>query len=152
MNLLPLLKFIPSSFSERLWRAFSETGLNFLLSFFTAMGCRITRFFSPQNSKDKYYQLGSRFCWVLFVFYYCFTPFTRIIFKWIRWWKNRYLFILIGFLLQQILEFLSSGIEHGHIHHLHGGESKSRANYCDARFIYSWRSWRHLLLTTIWSE
>ncbi|MBD8489590.1 ZIP family metal transporter [Echinicola sp. CAU 1574] len=30
------------------------------------------------------------------------------------------LYVLIGFLLQQVLEFLSSGIEHGHIHH-HGG-------------------------------
>ncbi|WP_186755800.1 ZIP family metal transporter [Echinicola salinicaeni] len=29
------------------------------------------------------------------------------------------LYVLIGFLLQQVLEFLSSGIEHGHIHH-HG--------------------------------
>lgn len=27
------------------------------------------------------------------------------------------LYVLIGFLLQQVLEFLSSGIEHGHIHH-----------------------------------
>ncbi|GAB3658187.1 ZIP family metal transporter [Echinicola sediminis] len=33
------------------------------------------------------------------------------------------LYILIGFLLQQVLEFLSSGIEHGHIHHHGGGKN-----------------------------
>lgn len=32
------------------------------------------------------------------------------------------LYVLIGFLLQQVLEFLSKGIEHGHIHH-HGGKN-----------------------------
>ncbi|HSJ67813.1 MAG TPA: ZIP family metal transporter [Anditalea sp.] len=35
------------------------------------------------------------------------------------------LYILLGFLLQQILEFMSSGIEHGHIHHHHGGEKNT---------------------------
>jgi len=34
------------------------------------------------------------------------------------------LYILLGFLLQQILEFMSSGIEHGHIHD-HGGEKNT---------------------------
>ncbi len=29
------------------------------------------------------------------------------------------LFVLVGFLLQQSLEFLTSGVEHGHIHHSH---------------------------------
>lgn len=33
------------------------------------------------------------------------------------------LYVLIGFLLQQVLEFLSSGIEHGHIHHHGGGKN-----------------------------
>ena len=30
------------------------------------------------------------------------------------------LYILLGFLLQQVLDFMSSGIEHGHIHDHHG--------------------------------
>ena len=34
------------------------------------------------------------------------------------------LFILIGFVLQLLLEFLSQGIEHGHLHH-HGNEKSS---------------------------
>ncbi len=34
------------------------------------------------------------------------------------------LYILIGFLFQQVLEFLSAGIEHGHIHQ-HGGSKKT---------------------------
>jgi len=34
------------------------------------------------------------------------------------------LYVLIGFLFQQVLEFLSAGIEHGHIHH-HGGGKKA---------------------------
>ncbi|GGF33975.1 ZIP family metal transporter [Echinicola rosea] len=33
------------------------------------------------------------------------------------------LYVLIGFLLQQVLEFLSSGIEHGHIHHHNHGKN-----------------------------
>ncbi|AWW30535.1 zinc permease [Echinicola strongylocentroti] len=33
------------------------------------------------------------------------------------------LYVLIGFLLQQVLEFLSSGIEHGHIHDQHHGKN-----------------------------
>ncbi|MDN3668880.1 ZIP family metal transporter [Echinicola jeungdonensis] len=34
------------------------------------------------------------------------------------------LYVLIGFLLQQVLEFLSAGVEHGHMHH-HGGSKKT---------------------------
>jgi len=35
------------------------------------------------------------------------------------------LYILLGFLLQQILEYMSSGIEHGHIHQHHGAEKNT---------------------------
>lgn len=35
--------------------------------------------------------------------------------------------VLAGFFLQQILEYFTSGIEHGHIHHQPGGEKKMSA-------------------------
>ncbi|WP_194776699.1 ZIP family metal transporter [Pararhodonellum marinum] len=35
------------------------------------------------------------------------------------------LYVLLGFLLQQVLEFMSSGIEHGHIHHHQGSSIKN---------------------------
>ena len=47
------------------------------------------------------------------------------------------LYILIGFLLQQILEFLSSGIEHGHIHLPHGPKSKGVLTVMLGLFIHA---------------
>ncbi|MGE0590484.1 MAG: ZIP family metal transporter [Cyclobacteriaceae bacterium] len=35
------------------------------------------------------------------------------------------LFVLMGFFLQQFLEYFTSGVEHGHIHHDHSGHSHS---------------------------
>ena len=47
------------------------------------------------------------------------------------------LYILIGFLFQQILEFLSSGIEHGHIHPPHGGRKSGVFTVMLGLFIHA---------------
>jgi zinc transporter ZupT len=97
-------------------------GLNFLLLFFIAMGAGSLVFFAP-NFKDKYFKLI-----LVFAGSYLFS--ITVLHLLPELFSSGFdggkmgLFILIGFLLQQILEFLSSGIEHGHIHH-HHGESKS---------------------------
>jgi zinc transporter ZupT len=97
-------------------------GLNFLLLFFTAMGAGSLVFFAP-NFKDKYFKLI-----LVFAGSYLFS--ITVLHLLPELFSSGFdggkmgLFILIGFLLQQILEFLSSGIEHGHIHQ-HHGESKS---------------------------
>jgi zinc transporter ZupT len=97
-------------------------GLNFLLLFFTAIGAGSLVFFAPKF-KDKYFKLI-----LVFAGSYLFS--ITVLHLLPELFSSGFdggkmgLFILIGFLLQQILEFLSSGIEHGHIHH-HHGESRS---------------------------
>jgi len=97
-------------------------GINFLLLFFTAIGAGSLVFFAPKF-KDKYFKLI-----LVFAGSYLFS--ITVLHLLPELFSSGFdggkmgLFILIGFLLQQILEFLSSGIEHGHIHH-HHGESKS---------------------------
>ena len=97
-------------------------GLNFLLLFFTAMGAGSLVFFAPKF-KDKYFKLV-----LVFAGSYLFS--ITVLHLLPELFSSGFdggkmgLFILIGFLLQQVLEFLSSGIEHGHIHP-HHGESKS---------------------------
>lgn len=86
------------------------------------MGAGSLVFFAP-NFKDKYFKLI-----LVFAGSYLFS--ITVLHLLPELFSSGFdggtigLFILIGFLLQQILEFLSSGIEHGHIHHLHG-ESNS---------------------------
>ncbi len=86
------------------------------------MGAGSLVFFAP-NFKDKYFKLI-----LVFAGSYLFS--ITVLHLLPELFSSGFdggkmgLFILIGFLLQQILEFLSSGIEHGHIHQ-HHGESKS---------------------------
>ena len=97
-------------------------GLNFLLLFLTAIGAGSLVFFAPKF-KDKYFKLI-----LVFAGSYLFS--ITVLHLLPELFSSGFdsgkmgLFILIGFLLQQILEFFSSGIEHGHIHH-HHSESKS---------------------------
>lgn len=97
-------------------------GLNFLLLFFIALGAGSLVFFAPKF-KDDYFKLI-----LVFAGSYLFS--ITVLHLLPELFSSGFdggkigLFILIGFLFQQILEFLSSGIEHGHIHHLHG-EKKS---------------------------
>ncbi|MBN7814809.1 ZIP family metal transporter [Algoriphagus pacificus] len=97
-------------------------GLNFLLLFVTALGAGSLVFIAPKF-RDKYFKLV-----LVFAGSYLFS--ITILHILPELFHSGYeggkmgLYILIGFLLQQLLEFLSSGIEHGHIHH-HHGETKS---------------------------
>lgn len=97
-------------------------GLNFLLLFFIALGAGSLVFFAPKF-KDKYFKLVLVFAGSYLFSITVLHLLPELFSSGLDGGKIG-LFILMGFLLQQILEFLSSGIEHGHIHHLHG-ESKS---------------------------
>jgi zinc transporter ZupT len=94
----------------------------FLLLFLTAMIAGSLVFFAP-NFREKYFKLV-----LVFAGSYLFS--ITVLHLLPELFSSGFdgakmgLFILIGFLLQQLLEFLSSGIEHGHIHH-HHGETKS---------------------------
>jgi len=84
-----LLKVIPPRLSERTMESFENRGLTFFFFFFTANAVQDPGFFSPQNSRDKYFKLFLVFAGFLFVFYYCFyTYYPNYFFKWIRWWKK----------------------------------------------------------------
>ena len=47
------------------------------------------------------------------------------------------LFVLIGFFLQQLLEYFSSGVEHGHVHADHALSASSRFSMITALMIHS---------------
>lgn len=92
----------------------------FLLLFLTAFGTGSIVFFAPQF-REKYFKLV-----LVFAGSYLFA--ITILHILPELFDSGYssttmgLYILIGFLLQQLLEFWSSGIEHGHIHpHEHKG-------------------------------
>lgn len=93
-------------------------GINFLLLFLTAMGAGSLVFIAP-NFRDKYFKLV-----LVFAGSYLFS--ITVIHLIPELFSSGYdagsmgLWILFGFLLQQLLEFLSNGIEHGHIHMPHG--------------------------------
>ncbi|MDA0315204.1 MAG: zinc permease [Bacteroidetes bacterium] len=89
-------------------------GLNFLLLFFTALLAGLFVFFTPVL-KEKYFKLV-----LVFAGSYLFS--ITILHILPELFSGSYnpsrigIYILIGFLLQQLLEFWSAGIEHGHIH------------------------------------
>lgn len=89
-------------------------GINFLLLFLTAMAAGLVVFFAPVF-REKYFKLV-----LVFAGSYLFS--ITILHILPELFSNGFgnaqmgLYILIGFLLQQLLEFWSSGVEHGHIH------------------------------------
>lgn len=88
--------------------------INFLLLFLTAMMAGLLVFFAPAF-RDRYFKLV-----LVFAGSYLFSITILHIIP--ELFNSGYhsgrmgLYILLGFLLQQVLEFWSSGIEHGHIH------------------------------------
>ncbi len=88
--------------------------INFLLLFLTAFGAGSLVLFYP-SFRDKYFKLV-----LVFAGSYLFS--ITIIHLIPELFSSGYsstsmgLWILLGFLLQTLLEFLSSGVEHGHIH------------------------------------
>ncbi|MDX5338213.1 MAG: ZIP family metal transporter [Cyclobacteriaceae bacterium] len=89
-------------------------GLNFLLLFLTAMAAGLLVFFAPVF-RERYFKLV-----LVFAGSYLFS--VTILHILPELFSNGFpkaqmgLYILLGFLLQQLLEFWSSGVEHGHIH------------------------------------
>ncbi|MEY3648952.1 MAG: hypothetical protein RLZ13_1837 [Bacteroidota bacterium] len=88
--------------------------LNFILLFFTALLAGLLVFITPVL-KEKYFKLV-----LVFAGSYLFS--ITILHILPELFSGSYdpsrmgMYILIGFLLQQLLEFWSAGIEHGHIH------------------------------------
>ncbi len=95
---------------------------NFLFLFLSAMSAGLLALFIPQWN-DKEFKLG-----LIFAGAYLFSiTILHLLPELFADQESAYymgLFILLGFLLQQVLNFMSSGIEHGHIHQ-HSGVQNS---------------------------
>ncbi|TXE14452.1 ZIP family metal transporter [Algoriphagus aquimarinus] len=107
----------------------------FLLLFLTAMIAGSLVFFAP-NFREKYFRLVLVFAGS-YLFSITILHILPELFDSGFDSKRMGLYILIGFLLQQLLEFWSSGIEHGHIHtHEHQG-SKAMTTVMLGLFIHA---------------
>ena len=110
-------------------------GINFLVLFFTAMICGSLVFFAPAF-KDRFFKLV-----LVFAGSYLFSITILHIIP--ELFNSGYsnsrmgLYILLGFLLQQLLEFWSSGIEHGHIHKHHSETSKGVITLMLGLFVHA---------------
>ncbi|WP_026956128.1 ZIP family metal transporter [Algoriphagus vanfongensis] len=110
--------------------------LNFILLFLTAMIAGSLVFIAPAF-KDKYFKLVLVFAGS-YLFSITIIHIIPELFTTASSTSKMGLYILIGFLLQQILEYLSSGIEHGHIHlHDHGTGKGSVVTVMLGLFIHS---------------
>jgi len=110
-------------------------GLYFLLLFLTAMAAGLLVFFSPVF-RERYFKLV-----LVFAGSYLFS--VTILHILPELFSNGFpkaqmgLYILIGFLLQQLLEFWSSGVEHGHIHKHASETSKGVVTLMAGLFIHA---------------
>ncbi len=99
--------------------------LNFLLLFFTALIAGSLAYFIP-NWKQRYFKLVLVFAGS-YLFAITVLHILPELFVGTGDATKMGLYILLGFLLQQVLELFSSGVEHGHIHtmpgHHHGLQS-----------------------------
>ncbi|NVK48598.1 MAG: zinc permease [Cyclobacteriaceae bacterium] len=109
--------------------------INFILLFFTVLIAGSLVFFAPAF-KERYFKL-----FLVFAGSYLFSITILHIIP--ELFDNAFdsgkmgLYILIGFLLQQLLEYLSSGIEHGHIHLPHGPKFKGVLTVMLGLFIHA---------------
>ncbi len=92
--------------------------LNFLLLFITALIAGSLAYFIP-NWKQKYFKLVLVFAGS-YLFAITVLHILPELFVGTQDATRMGLYILLGFLLQQILELFSSGVEHGHIHQMPG--------------------------------
>jgi zinc transporter ZupT len=88
--------------------------LNFILLFFTALLAGLLVFITPVL-KEKYFKLVLVFAGS-YLFSITILHILPELFSGSYDPRRMGMYILIGFLLQQLLEFWSAGIEHGHIH------------------------------------
>lgn len=91
--------------------------LNFLLLFFTALIAGSLAYFIP-SWQERYFKLILVFAGS-YLFAITVLHILPELFVGSEDATKMGLYILLGFLLQQVLELFSSGVEHGHIHH-HG--------------------------------
>lgn len=111
-------------------------GINFLLLFFTVIVSGSFVFFAPAF-KERYFKLA-----LVFAGSYLFS--ITILHLIPELFSSGYnnsrmgLYILVGFLLQQLLEFWSSGIEHGHIHKHQSETSKGVITLMLGLFIHAY--------------
>ncbi|OOG73327.1 ZIP family metal transporter [Algoriphagus sp. A40] len=109
--------------------------INFLLLFLTAMIAGLLVFFAPAF-RDRYFKLV-----LVFAGSYLFSITILHIIP--ELFNSGYsnssmgLYILLGFLLQQVLEYWSSGIEHGHIHKHNSETSKGVITLMLGLFIHA---------------
>lgn len=109
--------------------------INFILLFLTALISGMLVFFAP-NFRDKYFKMV-----LVFAGSYLFSITILHIIP--ELFDSGYsssrmgLYILIGFLLQQLLEFWSSGVEHGHIHKHQSETSKGVFTLMLGLFIHA---------------
>ncbi len=95
-------------------------GINFILLFLTAMLAGLLVFVAPVF-REKYFKLILVFAGS-YLFSITILHIIPELFSSGYGHSRMGMYILLGFLLQQVLEFWSSGIEHGHIHK-HNSES-----------------------------
>lgn len=110
-------------------------GINFLLLFLTAMIAGLLVFFAPEF-RERYFKLV-----LVFAGSYLFSITILHIIP--ELFNSGYsnsrmgFYILLGFLLQQVLEYWSSGIEHGHIHKHNSETSKGVITLMLGLFIHA---------------
>lgn len=110
-------------------------GLNFILLFLTALLAGLLVFVAP-SFKEKYFKLI-----LVFAGSYLFS--ITILHILPELFAGNYdpsrmgIYILLGFLLQQLLEYWSAGIEHGHIHKHHSATSKGVFTLMIGLFIHA---------------
>lgn len=110
-------------------------GLNFILLFLTALLAGLLVFVAPAF-KEKYFKLI-----LVFAGSYLFS--ITILHILPELFAGNYdpsrmgIYILLGFLLQQLLEYWSAGIEHGHIHKHHSATSKGVFTLMIGLFIHA---------------
>jgi zinc transporter ZupT len=110
-------------------------GLNFILLFLTALLAGLLVFVAP-SFKEKYFKLI-----LVFAGSYLFSITILHIIP--ELFAGGYdpssmgIYILLGFLLQQLLEYWSAGIEHGHIHKHHSATSKGVFTLMIGLFIHA---------------
>lgn len=107
----------------------------FLLLFFTAILAGGLVFLAP-NFREKYFKLVLVFAGS-YLFSITILHIIPELFEGDFPPKQMGLYILIGFLLQQLLEFWSNGIEHGHIHTHEHQDSKVLSTVMIGLFVHA---------------
>ena len=110
-------------------------GLNFILLFLTALLAGLLVFVAPAF-KEKYFKLILVFAGS-YLFSITILHILPELFAGNHDPSRMGIYILLGFLLQQLLEYWSAGIEHGHIHKHHSATSKGVFTLMIGLFIHA---------------